>query len=98
MLALFQITPRQKNFFNDKGYLIVENIITETEVETYKKIYDRLLDGTIDTGKNRSDLGAGLGDNTKTENITQIMWPSDFVPKLLRMPTLLVHLQSQGKY
>jgi ectoine hydroxylase-related dioxygenase (phytanoyl-CoA dioxygenase family) len=78
-----EISKADIDFFNTNGYLVVENIISEDEVQEYRKIYDQLLDGTIDTGKNRSDLGAGMGKNGKVENITQIMWPSDFVPGIL---------------
>ncbi len=81
----FQITQQEIDFFNEQGYLVVQNIITEAEAEEYKKIYNRFLDGTIDTGANRSDLGAGIGAGQK-ESITQIMWPTDFVPELLSMP------------
>jgi phytanoyl-CoA hydroxylase len=86
MAATFKITAQQIDFFNQQGYLVIEDIINADETNAYKKIYDQFLDGTIDTGKNRSDLGDGLGDNKKTENITQIMWPCDFVPELLAMP------------
>lgn len=79
------ITDEKVRFFNVNGYLILENIISGEEVETYRRMYDQFLDGTIDTGKNRSDLGAGLGDGVQQENITQIMWPSDFVPALHSM-------------
>lgn len=79
------ITDEKVRFFNVNGYLILENIISGEEVETYRRMYDQFLDGTIDTGKNRSDLGAGLGDGVQQENITQIMWPSDFVPALHTM-------------
>lgn len=79
------LTIEQKSFFEQNGYLVIEDIISADEVENYRWIYDRFLSGAIDTGKNRSDLGAGLGDNKKVENITQIMWPSDFVEGLSGM-------------
>lgn len=80
-----KLSPEQKTFFEKNGYLVIEDIISSFELEVYQIIYDRFLDGTIDTGKNRSDLGIGLGKNKKVENITQIMWPSDFVPEVLDM-------------
>jgi phytanoyl-CoA hydroxylase len=79
----YNLTQAQKDYFQENGYLLIENIITEEEIQQYRDIYTALLDGTIDTGKNRSDLGVGLGDSKKVENITQIMWPSDFVPGIL---------------
>jgi phytanoyl-CoA hydroxylase len=71
-------------FFEKNGFLKIEHIIPQSALETYQRIYDDFLSGAIQTGDNRSDLGAGLGDSTK-ENITQIMWPSDFMPVLLEM-------------
>ena len=66
MANAFKIAKDQIEFFNANGYLVIENIIDSEEVSTYKQIYDRFLDGSIDTGKNRSDLGDGLGDTKKT--------------------------------
>jgi len=98
--SLFNITPEQVDLFNKNGFLIIENILDGPEVEIYREIYNSFLDGTIDTGKNRSDLGAGLGDNANKENITQIMWPCDFKPELLNMPyhnrTLSIARQLMG--
>jgi hypothetical protein len=80
------LSAEQVIFFINNGYLVVENIISPEEIELYKKIYDDFLTGKIDTGKSRSDLGDGLGSNNSGENITQIMWPSAFVPELVEMP------------
>lgn len=85
MDTMHSLQPDQILFFETNGYLVVENIISQRELEDYRTIYNQFLDGTIDTGKNRSDLGVGLGDNKAVENITQIMWPSDFVPEVLSM-------------
>ncbi|GEP96584.1 phytanoyl-CoA dioxygenase family protein [Chitinophaga cymbidii] len=80
------LSAQQIAFFNDNGYLTVENIITPDEIEQYKAIYNDFLSEKIKTGGNRSDLGDGLGKSQAKENITQIMWPSDFVKELLTMP------------
>lgn len=80
------LTPAQIRFFQENGYVTVHNIVSAEEIEQYKTIYEDFLSGRIDTGANRSDLGAGLGNSTAKENITQIMWPSDFVPQLKDMP------------
>lgn len=77
------LSPQQIEFFATNGYLVVENVITAEAVQQYRHVYDSFLNGTIDSGKNRSDLGVGLGDSKTVENITQIMWPSDFVPGIL---------------
>src|SRR5690606_6340253 len=80
-----QLNTEQIEFFNANGYLVIENLISKDQVDTYQDIYNRFLSGEIETGKNRVDLGVGLGESTQVENITQIMWPSDFVPELLGM-------------
>lgn len=85
MNTFMELDEEKKTFFEKNGYVVIEDIITTGELEQYREIYNRLLDGSIDTGKNRSDLGVGMGNNEKVENITQIMWPSDFVPAVLEM-------------
>lgn len=80
------LTPDQISFFKKNGYLTVENVVLPGDIENYKAIYDDFLSGRIDAGLNRSDLGAGIGDNSTKEKITQIMWPSDFVPGITNMP------------
>jgi phytanoyl-CoA hydroxylase len=80
------ITPTQIDFFKENGYLIIENIIDSDSLKYYQNIYQDFLLGKIDSGKNRSDLGEQLGDNKAVENITQIMWPSDFVDDILAKP------------
>ena len=86
MQAQLRATPKQVRFFEENGYLLLEDILSKKEVDQYAEIYNRFLDGTINTGKNRGDLGVGLGESGKVEFITQIMWPSDFLPELLQMP------------
>ena len=80
------LSNEQIDFFNRNGYLVIDNLISAAEVEVYKKLYDDFLSGRIAVGANRSDLGDGIGKNNTKENITQIMWPSEFVPSLLQMP------------
>lgn len=82
------LSAEQIIFFNNNGYLVVDDIITLAEVEQYKTIYNDFLTRKIDVGANRSDLGDGLGDSEDKDKelITQIMWPSDFVKELLNMP------------
>lgn len=80
------LTSEQIRSFQEHGYVTIQNIVSASEIERYKTIYEDFLSGSIDTGANRSDLGAGIGNSTAKENITQIMWPSDFVPQLTAMP------------
>jgi phytanoyl-CoA hydroxylase len=80
------LTTGQITSYKLNGFLVMEDIITAEEVEYYKGIYNDFLSGKIKVGDNRSDLGAGLNNTGKTENITQIMWPSEFMPELLNLP------------
>ena len=80
-------TEQQVQLFSSNGYVLLEDMMTEQEIEHYRRLYDDFLDGTIDCTLNRSDLG---GDAVRTradvENVTQIMWPSDFVSDLPARP------------
>jgi hypothetical protein len=73
--------------FAREGYLKVDALIDSDEVGRMRGLYDRFLDGSIDTGAMRADLGAGSERKEGVkENITQIMWPSEFVPVLHDTP------------
>lgn len=73
--------------FEKDGFARLEQLLEPGEVTRYLALYDRFLDGSIDTGHLRSDLGAGNNKKASgTENITQIMWPSELVPVLLDTP------------
>ncbi len=78
------ISGKEKIFFQKKGYLIVENILTEEEVSYYDKIYHSFLDNKIDALKYRSDLSGN--EDKSSEKITQIMVPSKIFPELIQKP------------
>ncbi|MRI01131.1 phytanoyl-CoA dioxygenase family protein [Kriegella sp. EG-1] len=73
------LTEEQKTFFKTEGYLVVQSLITATEVEYYSSLYNAFLDNSIDASQYRSDLS---GSDDKKEKITQIMVPSKLVPEL----------------
>lgn len=77
------ISPEQRSFFENEGYLIVEDLISMEEVEYYNELYNSFLDNSIDASSYRSDLS---GSDSKDEKITQIMVPSKLVPELLLKP------------
>ncbi len=65
------------------GFVKVDALLAAEEVAALLAIYDRFLSGEIASGAMRSDLGNNADPVKKgVENITQIMWPSDFVPEL----------------
>ncbi|HEY4286290.1 MAG TPA: phytanoyl-CoA dioxygenase family protein [Puia sp.] len=87
-----RISQQQLNFFNEKGYLVVEDLLTPEEVLYYRDIYEQFLGNRIDVARYRSDLGAhvgeaqaGAGDQPK-ERITQIMLLSKVLPEILDQP------------
>jgi len=75
----------KRQHFESEGYVKFESLLNQSEVVIYLSLCEDLLSGKIETGKNRSDLGADLGLSKNVENITQIMWPSDFIPGILDM-------------
>ncbi len=80
-------TAAQVEALDRDGFVVLDNLLSTAEVETYRAIYDRFLSGEIDAGSKRSDLGAGAEPATPgTENITQIMWPSLLCPELADLP------------
>lgn len=73
--------------FADDGFVDVGVVISSSDLEVYRTIYDRLLSGDIESGDKRSDLGSHLPRKEGIrENITQIMWPSALYPPLRELP------------
>ena len=81
---MMTLTERARSDFKTHGFCVVDDLLSAEEVANYLATYDRFLDGTIDCGAKRSDLGAGAGsaNQSRVESITQIMWPSSLVPAL----------------
>ena len=49
----------------------------------YRELYERFVDGRINSASHRWDLGAHTPQKREqAENVLQIMWPSDFVRQL----------------
>ena len=74
----------------------MNGLISETEnLALYQSLFAALLSGDIDASRNRHDLGShqALQSAGARENITQIMWPSDFVSELEESP---MHLRAQA--
>ena len=75
------ISPNQLNFFEQEGYLALEDILSVQDMTFYAQTYDAFINNEFDTTDLRSDL-SGKEDNDK-EYITQIMLPSIIYPDLL---------------
>ncbi len=83
------LTKQQITFFEEEGYLVIDNLLNESEVTYYSNLYDSFLDNRIDASKYRSDLSGS--DDAAKENITQIMVPSKIVPEMLEK---VLHIKS----
>ncbi len=83
------LTTSQIDFFNQQGYLFVENLLSKQEVEEYRQVYEDFLSNKIESANYRADL-AGLAEDpdkkAEVERITQIMIPSRLFPPLLSRP------------
>ena len=74
----------QARDFLDNGFVSLDQLISFSEVEKVRILYDGLLNDKERTDGFRSDLGGGGEDNNSTEKITQIMRPSMIEPELLK--------------
>ena len=79
-----KISEDKIQFYNINGFVVIEDLISQDEVELYRKIYQNFLSGKIDASQHRSDL-SGENDNQPVEKITQIMVPSRIFPDLTKM-------------
>jgi len=75
------ITSNQISFFETEGFLGVENILNNSEIEFYSNTYNAFINNEFDTANLRSDLSGAV--DQKIEYITQIMLPSKVYPVLL---------------
>ena len=77
------ISDRERKFYGNEGYLVVENIVAPSEIEAYRDVVDGLVEGRIDSGESRADLGGHRARvRQSVENITHIMLPSEVAPWL----------------
>ena len=78
-----RISDQQIRDFNENGFVVVENLIDDTELRRLRDLYERFLAGKIDGKIRRHDLGGHAERARKDiENVTHIMWPSDAVRDL----------------
>ena len=79
------LSAAQVREFEDNGFVVVEGLLGPEEVQEYGALYDQFLRGEIPCSEMRSDLGGHTAAKKEgAENVTQIMWPSDFVPGLVQ--------------
>lgn len=69
-------------------------MLDSTLLKEYQEVYTRFLSGDIDSSRHRHDLGShNEPQQTSTENVVQVMWPSDYVEHLAQGP---LHQRTAG--
>ncbi len=77
----------KRTVLESNGYIVVDDLLVESEVAWYLNCYDKILTGQVDAGPWRSDLDSGRPKKRDdVENITQIMWPSELIAGLITSP------------
>lgn len=78
------IRSDQLKFFETEGFLAVEDVLNQKEIEFYDQTYSAFINNEFDLEGLRSDLSGSKDE--KKELITQIMLPSSVYPELLQSP------------
>ena len=83
MDAPYSVPPEKVAFYRAHGWVVLEDVVPAAELARINAVLDRILDGSIATGKHRSDLG-GHADRVVAdrENIVQVAWPTDLTSLL----------------
>jgi hypothetical protein len=77
------ISEHERGSYADNGFLVVENVVAAAELEVYRDLVERMVEGRIDCGESRADLGGHRARvRASVENITHIMLPSEAAPQL----------------
>ena len=50
------MTQQEKLFFAEEGFLVIEPLLTQEEVQFYSEIYNDFLNNKFDVAELRSDL------------------------------------------
>lgn len=98
------LTPEQVAFFNQNGYLAVDNVMPLEEIPAVRKIYDRLFNE--DRSKTEGDLYnlTGQKQQGKKEDVAQILQPGKYAPALLEtqlvanLKAMMVQLLGPGTH
>ena len=83
MSLSYVVPPEKVEFYRLHGWVVLEDVVSPTEISRLKSIADDFIEGRIDCKSNRADLG-GHADRVKpgSENIIQIAWPTDLISTL----------------
>eukprot|EP01063_Lacrimia_lanifica_P034840 TRINITY_DN6532_c0_g1_i1.p1 TRINITY_DN6532_c0_g1~~TRINITY_DN6532_c0_g1_i1.p1 ORF type:complete len:283 (+),score=123.56 TRINITY_DN6532_c0_g1_i1:54-902(+) len=72
------VVPKEKiEFYRQNGFVALEGVVSKESLEAYKATMDGMLEGSIDVGGRRGDLGGHATKRLKgsLENVAQITHP-----------------------
>ena len=79
----YVVPPEKIAFYKAHGWVVLEDVVSPAEVARIRGVLNDILEGRLDAGKNRADLGGFLEQvRPGTENIVQIAWPTDITSAL----------------
>lgn len=76
------LTPEQIEFFHREGYLVLDAITTQEEVERLREIYDQLFEQRVGREIGHQFDLAGPDEDGKEERLPQILGISSYAPEL----------------
>lgn len=76
------LTPRQLAFYQEHGYLKLDQLAGAEEVEQARGIYDRLFNNQVGRDNGDSFDLAGTDENGKPARLPQLMNPAHYAPEL----------------
>lgn len=83
MKPTITISQNQIDFFHREGYLAMDAITTQEEVQKLRAIYDRLFEQQAGREEGKQFDLAGTDEEGKKASLPQIMNPSKYAPELL---------------
>ena len=76
-----------RDHFQRHGFVQVDHLLDQPLLKDYQQLYARFLTGEIDSSRHRHDLGShNEPQQASSENVLQVMWPSDYVEHLAQGP------------
>jgi len=64
-MSKLEIKKPEIDFFNEKGYLVIHDLIDRETIVSYQTIYDDFISGAINVGSHRRDLKGNADSNIR---------------------------------